>query len=160
MAVSERIIQVFEDAYFMITHYLDNTIELMFDLTGSTTGKKLTLKSSHTDDRTLSFPDKDGTLDTVESLRTVLSSNVMDYSTAEIVQRTLSNNETLTIANPVVGKVVMLELIPNGFDFLFPPTCRVITGRIKSDTTNYIYFHCISDSVTPNYVVTIGQQTA
>ena len=159
MAVSERIVQIFEDAYFLIVNALDNTKQLLFNLSGAVTGKTLTVVSNHTENRTLALPDKNGTLDTIQSIRSTLGSNVLDYGTAEIVFRSLSSNETLTINSPVIGKTVTLELLANNFNFLFPPSCKVLSGRIKPETTNYIYFHCIDDSPA-TYIVTIGQQSA
>lgn len=157
MSTSE-IIDLFRDTAFAIVKNLFETIRLRFDLSGATSGT-MTLRSSHTANRSLLLQDRDGTIEVVESKREAMTGDTIDYSTKEIVYLTLSSNETLVITNPVQGKVLVLELTPAGFTLNLPAECIVISGRYKTTTVNYIYFHCVSDSPA-KYIVTIGQQLA
>lgn len=159
MSTSELIAQIVHDALFEIRNFADETKKVIWNLAGATTNKVLTLVAEHTDNRTLKFPDKSGTLATEESTRETLIASVVDFSKHEIVRRTLPASETLVIANPVQGKMVLLEVVPNNFDLSMPAYVKVLSGRFRSNTVNYIYLHC-TDDVTPVYVATIGQQIA
>lgn len=159
MSTSDIISQIVHDALFEIRNLADETKKIVYNLAGATAGKVLTLISEHTDNRTLKFPDKDGTLCTVESNRVTLIDSVLDFSTHEIAHRVLPASQTLVINNPIQGKTVVLEVEPEGFDLLLPASCIILSGSFKNNTKNYIYFHCIQQSI-PQYVVTIGQQIA
>jgi hypothetical protein len=50
----------FSDNTFKVFNDADATKELDIDLSGATTGKKVTIKSDHTDDRTVTLPDVSG----------------------------------------------------------------------------------------------------
>ena len=159
MSESPFLSQVFEDTLFAIVNTLDNTKRVILNLASATTGKTLTLESRVTDNRTIKFPDKSGTLETLESNREAVLSLVVDYSAVEIGYMDLCCSGTLTLENPVQGKSMMLEVKASGHYLSFPPSVRIIGGKFKADTVNYIYFHCIN-GVTPTYLVTIGQQVA
>jgi hypothetical protein len=159
MSVAETVSQIFEDMKFAIVNILDNTKRLMFDLSGTTTGKTTTIKANATDNRVLLLPDKSGTLERLEADREVMTTDIMDYSTAEILSLTMTHSFTLDIHNPIQGKSAMIEVVPNGFSLSFHSYCKIISGRFKTNTVNYIYFHCINET-EPVYIVTIGQQTA
>ena len=159
MSTSEMISQIVFDTLFQIRNTIDESKRIVFNLAGATANKVLTLVSDHTENRTLKFPDKDGTLCTVESTRVTLSDSIIDFSTHEIAYRLLPASQTLTVQNPVQGKTVMLEVDPAGFDLLLPASCIILSGSFKNNTKNYLYFHCIQEGI-PQYVVTIGQQIA
>ena len=55
-------VTTFKDSTFSIYDEADATKDMVVTLGGATTGKTLTLKSSHTDDRTIEFPNLNGTL--------------------------------------------------------------------------------------------------
>lgn len=159
MSTAELIAQIVHDALFEIRNLADETKKIIFNLTGATSGKKVTISSEHTDDRNLKLPDKSGTLATEESTRDTLIASVVDFEIHEIVRRVLPASETLVIDNPVQGKMVLLEVDPKGFDLSMPAYVKVLSGRFRSNTINYIYLHC-TDATTPVYVATIGQQIA
>jgi hypothetical protein len=159
MGTSESIISKISDAFFSIFHADDETTELKVDLTGSTTGKKVTITSEHTDDRNLALPDKSGTIETEESNRSAQPSLTIDFKTSEIQVISMGSSGTLSLLNPVQGKVILLEVNGNGFTLSFPTTVRIITGTFKANTLNYIYLHC-TNITGPVYVATIGQQIA
>lgn len=159
MSTSELIAQIVHDALFEIRNLVDETKKVVWNLAGATTNKVLTLVAEHTDNRTLKFPDKSGTLCTIESVRETLIDSVLDFSKHEIAYRLLPASQTLSIINPVQGKMVLLEVDPVGFDLILPASCLILSGSFKNNTKNYLYFHCIQEGV-PQYVVTIGQQIA
>lgn len=159
MATSEIIEKIFEDAYFAIVHFLDATKRVVFDLGSVASGKTLTLRADHQDNITVKLPKKSGTLETVEAERITQTSFVVDYELAEIQVMDMTASGTLSIINPVQGKAVLLEVTPNGRTLSFPTSVRVLSGKFKTTTTNYVYFHCV-DEAAPVYVVTIGQQVA
>lgn len=159
MSVSEIIEKIFEDAYFKIVNFLDATKRLVFDLNGATSGKTMTLRASHAEDITVNLPRKSGTLEVVEADRIAQTSFSLDYSQAEIQVMNMTASGTLSVTNPVQGKAVLLEVTPNNFTLSFPPSVRILSGKFKPTTVNYVYFHCV-DGATPTYVVTIGQQVA
>jgi hypothetical protein len=129
------------------------------DLSGAVTGKTMTLRSNHTEDRVLTLPDKSGTLERLEADRETLLLTTFDYSKAEILDINMTHSFTIGITNPIQGKSMMLVVVPNTFTLSLPPTCRILSGKFKTNVTNYIYFHCINGT-TPEFTVTIGQQTA
>jgi hypothetical protein len=159
MSEAELILIKVPDNTFSVFHGTDETTELKFDLTGATAGKKVTITSQHTDDISLKLPNRTGTFETVESDSAVLIGDTLDYSESELLTKTLISNKTLVITNPVQGKVVVLELTPAGFVLNLPAECIVISGKYKTTTVNYIYFHCVKQSPA-KYLVTIGQQLA
>lgn len=159
MSTADLIEQIVHDTLFEIRNIADETKKVVYNLAGAATNKVLTLVSEHTDNRTLKFPDKDGTLATVEGVRETLISSVIDYSTHELVRRVLPASETLVINNPILGKMVYLEVEPEGFDLSMPAYVKVLSGRFRSNTVNYIYLHCV-DASTPVYLATIAQQIA
>lgn len=159
MSVAEALLQIFDDAYFAIVNLLDRTKRVVFDLTGMASGRTTTITSDAQTDVTLKLPSRSGTLETIEAERTALLVDTMDYSASDIRTLNMTHSFTLGITNPVQGKCVMLEVVPNNFTLSFPTSVKIISGKFKSTTTNYIYFHCIDDTA-PTYVVTIGQQIA
>jgi len=64
-------LQKFKDTAFLVGDDGDITKAAIFSLGGATTGKTLTLASSHTLDRTLTFPNVTGTLSTIENAETI-----------------------------------------------------------------------------------------
>ena len=159
MATSELIQQIFEDAVLVIVNIIDATKRLVFNLSGATAGKTVTIKSNHTDNRVLTLPDRNGTIETEEAEREALLFDTIDYSGSNIRYLNMTHSFTLDIVNPIQGKSIMIEVTPNGFTLSLPVAAKIISGRFKSTTVNYVYFHCI-DGVAPTYVVTIGQQIA
>lgn len=159
MGVAEALSQVFQDAYFAIVNILDATKRVIFDLSGMVTGKTVTLRSAATDNRTITFPDKSGTVELLEQVRTPLCDCDMDFDVSEIRTLVMTSSFTLNIINPIQGKVVLIEATANGFVLSFPPSVKILSGKFDKTTTNYIYFHC-TDGATPVYLVTIGQQIA
>lgn len=159
MSTSDIIQQIFEDTAFAIVNALDSTKRFVMDLSGAVTGKTMTLKSNHTQDRVLSLPDKSGTLERLEADRETLLLTTFDYSKAEILDISMTHSFTLGITNPVQGKSMMAVVVPNGFVLSLPATCVILSGKFKTNVVNYVYFHCI-DGSTPVFTVTIGQQIA
>jgi len=159
MATSEIIEKIFEDAYFAIVNLLDTTKRVVFDLGSAASKKTLTFRAEHQGNVTVTLPKKSGTLEVVEAERIPQTSFVMDYEEAEIQVMNMTTSGTLSVVNPVQGKAVLLEVTPNGNTLSFPASVRVLSGKFKPSTLNYVYFHCV-DEATPVYVVTIGQQVA
>lgn len=159
MSLSEALTQAFEDAYFAIINIVDNTKKIIFDLNEAEASTTTTIKSKSTLNRTLVLPDKDGILETLNADRKALLSFVMDYTDIEIGYMTLCCSGTLTIERPIQGKSAMIEVTANGHTLSFPPSVKIISGKFKTNTVNYVYFHCINGPA-PVYIVTIGQQQA
>jgi len=159
MSTAEALLQIFDDAYFAIVNLIDRTKRLVFDLTGMATGTTTTITSDAQTDVSLKLPSKSGTIERIEADRVPLVVDTMDYTDSEIRVLNMTHNFTLAITNPLQGKVVLLEVTPNNFTLSFPASVKIISGKFKPTTLNYIYFHCV-DGVVPTYVVTIGQQLA
>lgn len=157
MATSESLVTRIADFFFEIFNISDETKSLKVDLSGATTGKTVTVSSSHTQNRSLGLPDKNGVLETINAERTALSALQIDFAVDEIKTKTLTANSALTIINPVQGKIAVLEVEPAGFALTFPPSVKIISGKFRSNKTNYIYFHCI-DGAAPKFVTTISQE--
>jgi hypothetical protein len=159
MSTSDIIQQIFEDAAFVIVNAIDYSKRLVLNLSGAVANKTMTLVSSHTDDRVIRFPDKSGTLETIEADREDLFLDTIDYSKSDIRVLNMTHSFTLGITNPIQGKASLLIVTPNNFNITLPAACKIVSGRFKATTVNYIYFHCIKDAPA-EYIVTIGQQIA
>lgn len=104
-------------------------------------------------------------IQTIGGSRTELSDANLDHGAEAIRYMLLSgSNITVTVSNPVLDKVVVLEASSStGTEILAFQTgsnenCVLMNGSYfaSGSTKNYIYFHCI-DNVAPKYLITINQ---
>lgn len=82
----------------LIVDGTDNTKELDFDLTLATTGKKMTLQSQHTDDRTIQIPDADTTLMGIDTQDTVTNKDIDGGVATDASRITLPAETTANLA--------------------------------------------------------------
>jgi hypothetical protein len=157
MGDSEVLIKQVADALFAIFHESDETRQITFDLTDAVTGKKLRIHAKQTTDRDIDFPDKDGVLELVNSVRKPLSGTTIDWINDEILVVTLTVDTNLLINGVLQGKVMLLEVHPNQHTLTLPGYVKVIAGKYRRDVVNYIYLHCVEDT-TPVFLATINQQ--
>ena len=162
MADTSSLADTLYDDITEIVNASDNTKRLVFDLSTAVTGATLTLQAEHTVDRTITFPDRDGTVCVCPGIRTELCCEELNFEEApEILYQTLSSSYTMSIINPVLGKTVVLEIVPAGFTLSFPSSyCYNLSGRFDTTQTNYIYIQCIKAGVDPIYLVSFAQRIA
>ena len=162
MSTSEALVNIVEDTLFEIVNTADPTKKLSFDLADSATGTSTVVKTSQTVNRTLTLPDRDGTLQQTDQRRQMVNCTNLDFRETEIGYKTLPGNTTLTINNPWQGKTILLEITGGGYNLIFPGTCKVLAGKYDSDAVNYIYIQCVDSTnpLDPIYLVTISQQIA
>jgi hypothetical protein len=82
--------------------------------------------------------------------RSVISAAEIDFSGDAIRFKVLTGNIVFTIINPILDRVVMVEL-SGIFTVGLPATVDVINGAYLPNLgKNYLYLHCIDES-TPAY---------
>lgn len=85
--------------------------------------------------------------------RAALAGTDVDFQTDHILTKTLSANTTLTFSNPVLGKMIILEIDSSASETLtLPGTATVLEGEYDSAETNIIAVLCV-DASTPEYLV-------
>lgn len=94
------------------------------------------------------------------NIRTVLAPIAgvitVDFKTSDEVRPvTITENSTIVISNPIIGKVVLLE-VQGDFTLGFPASVKVLNGEYNGTIKNYIFIYC-NDSTTPEFLTTISQ---
>lgn len=77
----------------------DPTKLASFELSGATTAKTVTFSSSHTDNRTITFPDATATLAGLDTAQTMTQKNMQDYSVENASASSSSGTLTLDYTN-------------------------------------------------------------
>lgn len=124
-----------EDATCSVVDDGDNTKALKFSLGGATTGKTMTIISSHGNNRSITLPDSDNTLSTlagVESLtnKTIVAPTISSPQISGVIQSTDTTNST----NTSTGAITTL----GGIGVAKDVSCANLTTGVldSTDTTN------------------------
>lgn len=90
--------------------------------------------------------------------RSALSADNIDFQTDYIKTKTITDNTTLTVTNPVLGKSVLLEIDSDDNETLTLPVGTVILdGTYVTDgTLNYIFLMC-NNTTGPTFLAVIKQ---
>jgi len=86
--------------------------------------------------------------------RSELTGTEIDFSGDSVRYKTITGNTTFTIVNPLLDRVVIIQIDGN-FSVTLPGTVTVINGDYLQTKTNFLYLHCI-DSATPLYLASWG----
>jgi len=87
--------------------------------------------------------------------RSALAGTEIDFSGDEIKTKTLTGNTTFTIVNPILGRVLVIEL-DGVFTVTWPASVTVINGDyVPNVGTNWAEIKC-ADAATPAYLVSWG----
>jgi hypothetical protein len=89
----------------------------------------------------------------IAATRSALPGTAIDMSGDSIRFKTLAGNTVFTISNPLLDRVVVVEL-DGVFTVALPGTVDVVNGDYLPNLgKNYLYLHCV-DAVAPAYVGT------
>ena len=120
-----------------IEHGGDATKEVVFDSSGATTAKELTISSSHTDDRTLTLPDATDTIvgrATTDTLTNkTLTSPVL---TTPQINDTSSDHQYIFAASELAAdRTVTLPLLTGNDEFVFKDHTQTLTNKTFTTPT-------------------------
>ena len=120
-----------------IEHGGDATKEVVFDSSGATTAKELTLSTSHTDDRTLTLPDTTDTLvgrATTDTLTNkTLTSPVL---TTPQINDTSSDHQYIFAASELAAdRTITLPLLTGNDEFVFKDHTQTLTNKTLTTPT-------------------------
>jgi hypothetical protein len=84
-------------------------------------------------------------------VRSELLGTEIDFAGDEIRHKTIAGNTTFTIINPILGRVIMLE-IDGVFTVTLPGTVEIINGDYCPNLgVNYLWLFCNNESA-PTYL--------
>jgi hypothetical protein len=88
--------------------------------------------------------------------RKALTGTEIDFDADFILFKTLTQNEVLTIVNPVLDKVILLE-VTGVFTLTLPGSVAVFGGGVyDGNVSNVLYLHC-NNAVAPTFVAFFSQ---
>lgn len=90
--------------------------------------------------------------------RSTISALNIDWSSASIFTKSLGAATTFTFSNLQLNKVITL-ILTGDYTVTLPSYCKRISGTYKGSESNYIQFHCTSDTENAEEVwYTINKQ--
>lgn len=93
----------------------------------------------------------------ISSTRSALPGTVIDFNGDEVRFKTLTGNTVFTISNPVLGRVIVLQL-DGVFTVTLPATVDIINGDYAPGLgTNFLFLYC-DDAATPHYLASYSVQ--
>lgn len=87
----------------------------------------------------------------IAATRSTLPGTVIDFSGDEVRFKTLVGNTIFTITNPVLGRVIVIQL-DGVFTVTLPATVDTINGAYSPNLgTNFLFLYC-DDAAAPHYL--------